>query len=95
MRDVSGRDRGGGLFPSAENAHKFGVEGGDGRRGLGEVSVCLFPSELANYDLFQGCRICSIVHTNRGLRDTKSIHEAPLSLREGKNLKAMKNPTGI
>ena len=33
--------------------------------------------------------------TNRGLRDTKSIHEAPLSLREGKNLKAKKIRQGF
>ena len=32
---------------------------------------------------------------NRGLRDTKFIHEAPLSLREGKNLKAKKIRQGF
>ena len=66
MRDVSGRDRAS-ERAEADFSHQRKMRINLGSKEETDEGVLgkfpfVFSSELANYDFFQGCGICSIVH---------------------------------
>ena len=95
MRDVSGWE-GPGERAEADFSHQrkmrinLGSKEETDEEVLGKFPFVFFPP---SWQIMIRSRAVGFVpsFTNRGLRDTKSIHEAPLSLREGKNLKAKKS----